>query len=245
MAQSHDKTDDKKRLPRKDLPPDAHIETLAVREGLPPTQWGENSEALFLTSSFVHPDAETAARRFANEEEAFVYSRFSNPTVTMMERRLAALEGTEACIGTASGMAAITMIILGLLKAGDHVVYSRSMFGSSLKLIGSEFARFGVESTAVPQTEHPAYRQIGLIGTGRVARAPHSAASSDCWMTRAARCWAATEAVAEGVPASAGPETASTAAEPPSAAAASKPVLRTVITLIAAEDCTVAMALPA
>ena len=70
-------------------------DTLAVREGLPPTPWGENSEALFLTSSFVHPDAATAAARFANEEEAFVYSRFTNPTVTMMERRLAALEGTE------------------------------------------------------------------------------------------------------------------------------------------------------
>ena len=66
-----------------------------MREGLPPRQWGENSEALFLTSSFVHPDAATAAARFANEEEAFVYSRFTNPTVTMMERRLAALEGTR------------------------------------------------------------------------------------------------------------------------------------------------------
>ena len=87
-------TDDNSKLPRVNLPADARLDTLAVREGLPPSQWGENSEALFLTSSFVHPDAATAARRFANEEEAFVYSRFSNPTVTMMERRLAALEGT-------------------------------------------------------------------------------------------------------------------------------------------------------
>ena len=81
------------------------LDTLAVREGLPRTPWGENSEALFLTSCFVHPDAATAAARFANEEEAFVYSRFGNPTVMMMERRLAALEGTSGCIATASGMA--------------------------------------------------------------------------------------------------------------------------------------------
>ena len=77
-----------RKLPRVDLPPDVRLDTLAVREGLPPSQWCENSEALFLTSSFTHPDAATAAARFANEEEAFVYSRFSNPTVTMMERRL-------------------------------------------------------------------------------------------------------------------------------------------------------------
>ena len=77
-----------KRIPRVSLPPDARLDTLAVREGLPRTPWGENSEALFLTSSFVQPDAATAAARFANEEEAFIYSRFSNPTVTMMERRL-------------------------------------------------------------------------------------------------------------------------------------------------------------
>ena len=94
---------EKIKLPRVALPSDVRPDTVAVREGMPPTQWGENSEALFLTSSFVHPDAETAARRFANEEEAFVYSRFSNPTVMMMERRLAAMEGTEACIATSSG----------------------------------------------------------------------------------------------------------------------------------------------
>ena len=112
-------------IPKLDLPADVRLDTLAVREGLPRTQYGENSEALFLTSSFVHPDAASAARRFANEEEAFVYSRFSNPTVTMMERRLAALEGTGACIATASGMAAILITILSLLKAGDHVVCSQ------------------------------------------------------------------------------------------------------------------------
>jgi len=140
-----------------DLPADARRDTLAVREGLPCTEWGENSEALFITSSFVHPDAETAARRFANEEEAFVYSRFSNPTVTMMERRLAALEGTTGCIGTASGMSAILLLVLGLLKGGDHVVCSRSVFGSTIKLF-QDFAKFGIETTFVSQTEVAQWR---------------------------------------------------------------------------------------
>jgi O-succinylhomoserine sulfhydrylase len=146
-----------KKLPRVDLPADARRDTLAVREGLPASPWGENSEALFLTSSFVHPDAETAARRFANEEEAFVYSRFSNPTVTMMERRLAALEGTTGCIATSSGMAAITLLVLGLLKAGDHVVCSQSVFGSTIKLF-QDFAKFGVQTSFVSQTDVSAWR---------------------------------------------------------------------------------------
>jgi O-succinylhomoserine sulfhydrylase len=131
---------------------------LALREGLPPSQWGENSEALYLTSSFVYPDAATAARRFADEEEAFTYSRFSNPTVMMMERRLAALEGTSGCIATASGMGAITLLAMGLLKAGDHVVCSRSVFGSTIKLLGDVFGRFGVESTFVSQTDVAEWR---------------------------------------------------------------------------------------
>ncbi len=146
-------TTTKKTLPRVALPPDARPDTLAVREGLPASAWGENSEALFLTSCFVHPDAATAARRFANEEEAFVYSRFSNPNVTIMERRLAALEGTEACIGTSSGMGAILLLMLALLKSGDHVLCSRSVFGATIKLLQGDFARFGVESTFVAQTE--------------------------------------------------------------------------------------------
>jgi len=150
-------TDDDKKLPRTRLPRDARLDTLAVREGLPPSQWGENSEALFITSSFVHPDAATAAARFANEEEAFVYSRFTNPTVTMMERRLAALEGSEACIGTASGMGAITMILLGLLKSGDHVICSHSVFGSTIRLL-NDFAKFGVQSTFVSQTDVSQWR---------------------------------------------------------------------------------------
>jgi O-succinylhomoserine sulfhydrylase len=139
-------------IPKTLLPADVGLDTLAVREGLPPSAWGENSEALFLTSSFVHPDAATAARRFANEEEAFVYSRFSNPTVMMMERRLAALEGTTGCIGTASGMAATLLILMGLLKAGDHIVCSQSVFGSTVRLM-QDFARFGVQTTFVSQTD--------------------------------------------------------------------------------------------
>jgi len=144
-------------IPRVNLPADARPDTLAVREGLPPSQYGENSEALYLTSSFVHPDAATAARRFANEEEAYVYSRFSNPTVTMMERRLAAMEGTGGCIGTASGMAAILLVILGLLKAGDHVVCSQSVFGSTIKLF-QDFAKFGIETSFVAQTDAAQWR---------------------------------------------------------------------------------------
>ena len=140
-------------MTQKPLPDNLHRDTLAVRTAVDKSQYGENSEALYFTSSFVQPDAATAMRRFANEEEGYTYSRFSNPTVASMEQRLAALEGTEACIGTASGMAAILLMCLGLLKSGDHVLCSRSMFGSTIKLIGSEFARFGVESTFVSQTD--------------------------------------------------------------------------------------------
>jgi O-succinylhomoserine sulfhydrylase len=148
-----------KKIPRVDLPAGLRRDTLAVREGLSPSVWGENSEALFLTSSFVQPDAATAAARFANEEEAFIYSRFTNPTVTMFERRLAALEGTEACIATASGMSAILLLGLGLLKAGDHVVCSQSVFGATIMLFGREFGKFGVETTFVPQTNIEAWRK--------------------------------------------------------------------------------------
>jgi O-succinylhomoserine sulfhydrylase len=148
---------DTKKLPRVGLPANARADTLAVREGLPPSPWGENSEALFLTSSFVHPDAATAAARFANEEEAFVYSRFSNPTVTMMERRLAAMEGTGGCIATSSGMSAILIIVMALLKGGDHVVCSRSVFGSTIRLF-QDFAKFGIDTSFVSQTDATAWR---------------------------------------------------------------------------------------
>jgi O-succinylhomoserine sulfhydrylase len=135
-----------------------HRDTLAVRAGVPPSQYGENSEALYLTSGYVQPDAHTSAQRFAGEEDGYTYGRSGNPTVSTFEMRLAAMEGTEAAMATASGMASIMLMLFSLLKAGDHVVYSQSMFGSTIKLIGSEFARFGVESTIVPQSDIAAWK---------------------------------------------------------------------------------------
>jgi O-succinylhomoserine sulfhydrylase len=140
-------------LKKKELPPGLHRDTLAVRVAIEPSQYGENSEALYLTSGFLQPDSETMAHRFANPQEGYTYGRTSNPTVTSFEQRLAAMEGTEAAIGAATGMGAILMLCLGLLKSGDHVVCSRSVFGSTLNLFGKEFAKFGVESTFVSQTD--------------------------------------------------------------------------------------------
>jgi O-succinylhomoserine sulfhydrylase len=137
----------------KKLPAGLHRDTLAVRMALPASQWGENSEALYLTSGFVQPDAETSARRFANPQEGYTYGRTSNPTVTSFEQRLAAMEGTQAAIGTATGMAAILLLGMGLLRAGDHVICSRSVFGSTMNLFAKEFGKFGVESTFVSQTD--------------------------------------------------------------------------------------------
>ena len=137
----------------RELPDNLHRDTLAVRVALEPSQYGENSEALYLTSGFLQPDAETSARRFAGTEDGYTYGRTSNPTVTSFERRLAALEGTEAAIGASTGMGAILMMCMGLLKAGDHVICSRSMFGSTIALIGREFGKFGVETTFVSQTD--------------------------------------------------------------------------------------------
>lgn len=140
------------------LPENLHLETLAVRAAVNKSQYGENAEALYLSSSFVQPDCETASRRFAGEEDGYIYSRFTNPTVASMEKRLAALEGTEACVGTSSGMSAILLLCMGLLKSGDHVVCSQSVFGSTMKLIGTEFGKFGVESTFVSQTDVAEWR---------------------------------------------------------------------------------------
>jgi O-succinylhomoserine sulfhydrylase len=140
------------------LPTDLHLETLAVRLAADRSQYGENSEALYLTSGYVQPSAEASARRFAGEEDGYTYGRSGNPTVTSFEMRLAALEGSEAALATSSGMSSVMLMLFSLLKAGDHVVYSQSMFGSTLKLIGSEFARFGVESTVVSQTDLAAWK---------------------------------------------------------------------------------------
>ena len=140
------------------LPQGLHPDTLAVREAIERSQWGEHSEALYLTSSFVQPDAETAARRFAAQEDGYTYSRTSNPTVTSFEKRLAAMEGTECSVATSTGMSAILLVALTALKAGDHVICSQSMFGSTIKLLGTEMARFGVETTFVSQTDVQAWK---------------------------------------------------------------------------------------
>ena len=134
------------------LPENLHIDTLAVRAAVDRSQYGENPEAMYLTSGYVQPDAETAARRFAGEEEGYTYARLGNPTVSSFEMRLAAMESAEACIATSTGMSAILLMCLGLLKSGDHVICSHSLFGSTIKLIGSEFAKFGVQTSYVSQT---------------------------------------------------------------------------------------------
>lgn len=125
------------------------LETLAVRAGQERSQFNEHSEALYLTSSFVFDNAAQAAARFSGEEPGNVYARFTNPTVTMLQERLAALEGAEGCIATASGMAAILAMIMALLKAGDHIVASRSIFGATQQLLGNILPKFGIETSFV------------------------------------------------------------------------------------------------
>lgn len=128
----------------------AHPDTLAVRAGIARTAEGEHSEPIFATSSYVFADAAEAAARFAGEEKGNVYSRYTNPTVRTFEQRIAALEGAEAAVGTASGMAAILSTAMALLKTGDHVVCSRDVFGTTVNLFGKYMARFGVEVSFVP-----------------------------------------------------------------------------------------------
>ena len=128
-------------------------ETLAVHAGTVRSQFGEHSEALFLTSSFVFENAAQAAARFIGEQPGNIYSRFTNPTVTMFEERLAAMEGAEQCIATASGMSAILACVMGVLKAGDHIVASRSLFGATVNLFNNIIKKFGVETTYVSATD--------------------------------------------------------------------------------------------
>jgi O-succinylhomoserine sulfhydrylase len=128
-------------------------ETLAVRAGAVHSQFGENSEALFLTSSFTFESAAQAAARFIGEEPGNIYSRFTNPTVTMFEERLAALEGAEQCVATSSGMSAILACVMGLLKSGDHIIASRSIFGATINLFNNVIKKFGVETTYVSATD--------------------------------------------------------------------------------------------
>jgi O-succinylhomoserine sulfhydrylase len=137
---------------------DYDLETLAVRAGTVRSQFNEHSEAMFLTSSFVFGSAAEAAARFKGEQPGPIYARFTNPTVQMMEARLAALEGAERCVAFASGMAAILATVMGLMKAGEHVVASRSIFGSTVQLFSNILGRFGIETTYVSPTDPAEWR---------------------------------------------------------------------------------------
>lgn len=133
------------------------LATRAVREGQVRTPEGEHSEPIFATSSFVFGSAAEAAARFAGEQAGNIYARFTNPTVRTFEQRLAALEGGESCVATASGMAAILATCMGLLQAGDHIVSSRSVFGTTTVLFTKYLSRFGIETTFVPLSDLAAW----------------------------------------------------------------------------------------
>jgi O-succinylhomoserine sulfhydrylase len=125
------------------------VETRLVRGGLTRSQHGETCEAIFLSSGFVYDDAAAAEARFAGEQPGFMYSRYANPTIEMFERRMALIEGAEACHATASGMAAVFASLMCHLKAGDHVVSSRALFGSCFYIIGTLLPRYGIEVSFV------------------------------------------------------------------------------------------------
>ncbi len=133
-------------------------ETLAIHAGIHRSQFNEHSESLYLTSSFVFDSAAQAAARFSGQESGNIYSRFTNPTVTAMQERLAVLEGAEACIATASGMSAILSCVMGLLSAGDHIIASRSLFGSTVNLFTNILGRFNIATTFVSATDPEAWR---------------------------------------------------------------------------------------
>lgn len=135
------------------------LETLAIREGYSETPEQENGEAIFLTSSFRYDSAQQAADRFSGAEEGNVYSRFTNPTVRAFENRLAAMESAEACVATASGMSAILATFMALCEAGDHIVSSQSIFGTTKVLFNKYLKKFGVEVTFVAQTDLSAWKQ--------------------------------------------------------------------------------------
>ncbi|WPL16940.1 O-succinylhomoserine sulfhydrylase [Thiorhodovibrio winogradskyi] len=132
--------------------------TLALRSGHHRTQEGEHSEPIFATSSFVFASAAEAAARFSGDAPGNVYARFTNPTVQAFEQRLNALEGGAGCVATASGMAAILTMVLGLLKSGDHILASRSLFGSTRMLFDKYLARFGIQTRYVPLDDLDAWR---------------------------------------------------------------------------------------
>jgi O-succinylhomoserine sulfhydrylase len=130
-----------------------HPDTLAVRAGTTRSQFGEHSDAMYLTSSFVVGSAEEASLKFTGQIPGFIYSRFTNPTVSAFEERLAALEGAERAVATASGMSAILSLFMAHLKSGDHVVASASLFGSTIQLLNVYLSKFGVSVTYVSATD--------------------------------------------------------------------------------------------
>ena len=178
------------------IPGSLHPDTRLVHEGTLRSQFGETSEALFLTQGHVYATAEECASRFAGETGGFLYARFSNPTVTMFERRMAAFEGAEAARATATGMAAVTAALLGQLRAGDHVVSARALFGSCRYVVSEFLPRFGVASTMVhgpdlaawrsavrPNTkvfflESPANPTLEVIDIAAVAEIAHAAGAT-------------------------------------------------------------------
>lgn len=135
------------------------FDTLAIRSGQRRSSELEHNEAIFTTSSFVFENAAQAAARFAGDEPGNIYSRFTNPTTQAFERRLAAMEGGEACIATASGMAAITSLCIAMLRAGDHIVSSRSIFGTTTTLFDKYLSRFGIETSFVDLTDLEDWKQ--------------------------------------------------------------------------------------
>ncbi|QEL55041.1 O-succinylhomoserine sulfhydrylase [Chromobacterium paludis] len=135
-----------------------HPETLAIRAGLTLSEHGEHSQGLYLTSSFTYASAAEAAKLFLGEIDGYTYSRFTNPTVSAFQQRLAQMEGGERAIATATGMAAIQAVMMALLKAGDHIVSSRSLFGSTINLFSGLLAKFGVETTFVDARDPDAWR---------------------------------------------------------------------------------------
>jgi O-succinylhomoserine sulfhydrylase len=145
-------------MSQRELPPGLSAETLAVRAGQERSQFNEHAEALYLTSSFVFDSAAQAAARFSGAEDGNVYSRFTNPTVDVFQTRLAALEGAERCVATASGMAAILALIMAHLKAGDHIVASNAMFGATVQMFSTILPRFGITTSFVAQSDVAAWQ---------------------------------------------------------------------------------------
>jgi len=138
---------------------DLDFETLAVRAGIHRSQFNEHAEALYLTSSFVFDNAAQAAARFSGSEAGMVYSRYTNPTVQTLQERLAALEDAQCCVATASGMSAILASVLGLLRAGDHIVAANSLFGATVQLFNNWLPRLGIETSFVAGTQPSAWAQ--------------------------------------------------------------------------------------